>query len=212
MLVSMSTEYRPGRRDDLGKSNIFLKLMSATVVVATTQMPVSSTGIPLAGKDQQSVYHRLHAKLYRKKTRPNCVDVSDDEDRRRKTPLKVVPNGIQHQQDAYQSKKKKLCYRLGPDDSPFMPGTSNPFNVAHLQEQRNQLPIAKGRWDLCNSNGSNVNTLLGRDALIQEIQNNDVTVLLGETGSGKTTRKCQFTRLLASWLTFFDLRGPAIHP
>ena len=29
---------------------------------------------------------------------------------------------------------------------------------------------------------------VGRDALIQEIRHNDVTVLLGETGSGKTTR------------------------
>ena len=33
-----------------------------------------------------------------------------------------------------------------------------------------------------------IETFLGRDALIQEIRNNDVTVLLGETGSGKTTR------------------------
>jgi hypothetical protein len=32
------------------------------------------------------------------------------------------------------------------------------------------------------------NFSVGRDALIQEIRNNDVTVLLGETGSGKTTR------------------------
>jgi DEAD/DEAH box helicase len=29
---------------------------------------------------------------------------------------------------------------------------------------------------------------VGRDALIQEIRNNDVTIILGETGSGKTTR------------------------
>lgn len=33
---------------------------------------------------------------------------------------------------------------------------------------------------------------IGRDALIQEIQANDVTVLLGETGSGKTTRELPF--------------------
>lgn len=30
--------------------------------------------------------------------------------------------------------------------------------------------------------------VIGREALIQEIRENDVTVLLGETGSGKTTR------------------------
>jgi HrpA-like RNA helicase len=30
--------------------------------------------------------------------------------------------------------------------------------------------------------------LLGKEALIEVIRENDVTVLLGETGSGKTTR------------------------
>lgn len=34
--------------------------------------------------------------------------------------------------------------------------------------------------------------LIGRDALIREIKANDVTVLLGETGSGKTTRELLF--------------------
>ncbi|KDQ62265.1 hypothetical protein JAAARDRAFT_121203 [Jaapia argillacea MUCL 33604] len=46
---------------------------------------------------------------------------------------------------------------------------------ANLQEQRKQLPIAKGK-----------------DAIIQEIRDNDVTVLLGETGSGKTTQIPQY--------------------
>ncbi|KXN83112.1 putative ATP-dependent RNA helicase prh1 [Leucoagaricus sp. SymC.cos] len=46
---------------------------------------------------------------------------------------------------------------------------------AQLQEQRKQLPIAKGR-----------------DALIEEIGKHDVTVLLGETGSGKTTQVPQY--------------------
>ncbi|KAG6891586.1 hypothetical protein C0992_002624 [Termitomyces sp. T32_za158] len=128
-------------------------------------MPASSTVIP-AGKEQQSVYHRLHAKLYRKKT-----NVSDDEDRRRKTPLKVIPNGIQYHQDAHHTKKKKLCHRVDPDDNSLMRGPGVSFKFATLQEQRVQLPIAKGR-----------------DALLEEIRNNDVTVLLGETGSGKTTR------------------------
>ena len=30
--------------------------------------------------------------------------------------------------------------------------------------------------------------LLGREALIREFRNNDTVVLVGETGSGKTTR------------------------
>ncbi|KAJ4472706.1 P-loop containing nucleoside triphosphate hydrolase protein [Lentinula lateritia] len=44
-----------------------------------------------------------------------------------------------------------------------------------LQEQRSKLPIAKGK-----------------DALIREFQEHDVTVLLGETGSGKTTQIPQY--------------------
>ncbi|KAJ6584640.1 P-loop containing nucleoside triphosphate hydrolase protein [Mycena capillaripes] len=44
-----------------------------------------------------------------------------------------------------------------------------------IQEQRRQLPIAQGM-----------------DALVQEIRANDVTVLLGETGSGKTTQVPQY--------------------
>ncbi|EIW76236.1 P-loop containing nucleoside triphosphate hydrolase protein [Coniophora puteana RWD-64-598 SS2] len=44
-----------------------------------------------------------------------------------------------------------------------------------LQRQREQLPIAKGR-----------------DALVDEIRRNDVTILLGETGSGKTTQIPQY--------------------
>ena len=31
--------------------------------------------------------------------------------------------------------------------------------------------------------------MTGRDALIEKLRKNDVTVLLGETGSGKTTRE-----------------------
>ncbi|KAI0345694.1 P-loop containing nucleoside triphosphate hydrolase protein [Trametopsis cervina] len=44
-----------------------------------------------------------------------------------------------------------------------------------IQEQRQSLPIAQGR-----------------DALIQEIADNDVIVLVGETGSGKTTQVPQY--------------------
>ncbi|KAF7799371.1 hypothetical protein EIP86_010603 [Pleurotus ostreatoroseus] len=44
-----------------------------------------------------------------------------------------------------------------------------------IDEQRRQLPIAQGR-----------------EALLREIQENDVTVLVGETGSGKTTQVPQY--------------------
>ncbi|KAG5718719.1 putative ATP-dependent RNA helicase prh1 [Termitomyces sp. T112] len=139
-------------------------------------MSASSTVILLAGKQKKSAYLRIHEKLKQKKTRstPTWVDVSD-EDRSRKTPLKAVPNGIQPSQDAHHLKKQKLRHSFGSGDNPSAPGPSHPKGTAHLQEQRNQLPIAKGR-----------------DALIQEIRNNDVTVLLGETGSGKTTQVPQY--------------------
>ncbi|KAH8114655.1 P-loop containing nucleoside triphosphate hydrolase protein [Phellopilus nigrolimitatus] len=47
--------------------------------------------------------------------------------------------------------------------------------LAALQEQRQQLPIAKGR-----------------EALIREFRENDTVVLVGETGSGKTTQVPQY--------------------
>ncbi|KAG6334332.1 hypothetical protein ID866_4756 [Astraeus odoratus] len=52
---------------------------------------------------------------------------------------------------------------------------STSIRSSPLQKQREQLPIAKGR-----------------DALIREIRENDVTILLGETGSGKTTQVPQY--------------------
>ncbi|KAK7689588.1 hypothetical protein QCA50_007380 [Cerrena zonata] len=53
-------------------------------------------------------------------------------------------------------------------------GSGKP-KTSSIQEQRNQLPIAHGK-----------------DALVRELQENDVTVLVGETGSGKTTQVPQY--------------------
>ncbi|KAH9480187.1 putative ATP-dependent RNA helicase prh1 [Psilocybe cubensis] len=55
------------------------------------------------------------------------------------------------------------------------PSTPHSAKFKAVQEQRAQLPIAKGR-----------------EALIEEIRKNDVTILLGETGSGKTTQVPQY--------------------
>ncbi|KAG6813168.1 hypothetical protein H0H92_013575 [Tricholoma furcatifolium] len=128
--------------------------------------------IRLAGKEKKSPFNELRSKHIGKKARP-WVDVSDDEDRpRKKTPLKVASNDILPHQDAHVRKKLKAQHTKNADYN--TPGPSTSINV-DLQEQRKQLPIAKGR-----------------DALIQEIRNNDVTVLLGETGSGKTTQIPQY--------------------
>jgi HrpA-like RNA helicase len=41
--------------------------------------------------------------------------------------------------------------------------------------------------------------MTGRDALIEKLRKNDVTVLLGETGSGKTTRALTKSNLFVSF-------------
>ena len=61
-----------------------------------------------------------------------------------------------------------------------------------LEEQRKQLPIAEGSFS-CRSACYPVIYIspyrnAGRASLIEEVQANDVTVVVGETGSGKTTR------------------------
>lgn len=66
--------------------------------------------------------------------------------------------------------RKKARIRLDDDVSSVK---TRPANT--LQKQREQLPIARGR-----------------EALIREIQENDTTILLGETGSGKTTQVPQY--------------------
>ncbi|KAK0241955.1 hypothetical protein EDD85DRAFT_421586 [Armillaria nabsnona] len=108
------------------------------------------------------------AQKYRKNNKPatrqavQWMDVSDDEDRPRKTPLKVhgvLPNGQNRPQT--NGRKRHRASQNGYVVS--TPSTT-------IQEQKNSLPIAKGKA-----------------AIIEEIRNNDVTVLIGETGSGKTT-------------------------
>ncbi|KAG6373740.1 P-loop containing nucleoside triphosphate hydrolase protein [Boletus reticuloceps] len=66
--------------------------------------------------------------------------------------------------------RKKARIHFEPNEGPKKSKSTNP-----LQKQREQLPIAKGK-----------------DALVREIRDNDVTILLGETGSGKTTQVPQY--------------------
>ena len=64
----------------------------------------------------------------------------------------------------------------------------NGSTASSLQEQRNQLPITRGVFMLT-CVGSQTYISSGKEALIREIRENDVTMPLGETGSGKTSRK-----------------------
>lgn len=76
------------------------------------------------------------------------VDVSDDDrdDRLRKTPLKVMVNGHHNHQDGRhprRNKKPRHSLASGEEDRGAA-GPSSPSTTAALQEQRKQLPIAKG--------------------------------------------------------------------
>ncbi|KAF5383681.1 hypothetical protein D9615_003641 [Tricholomella constricta] len=153
-------------------------LYKAFFVIRPQRIRMSSTSklIRLTTKGKQTAYDDFRAKKFGKKTQVPWVDVSDDEDRPRKTPLKVMPNGRQPHQDGRQDRNNKKARRSQDTaDEPATPGASGSGSPINLQEQRRKLPIAKGR-----------------EALIREIQSNDVTVLLGETGSGKTTRNCAY--------------------
>ncbi|KAH6911559.1 ATP-dependent RNA helicase Prh1 [Coprinopsis sp. MPI-PUGE-AT-0042] len=101
------------------------------------------------------------------------VDVSDEEPPKHN----LKRNGALLNGDSsvgHKRKKARHSYNPGgPNQNGSSSGSSTAFSV--IQEQRAQLPIAQGR-----------------EALVEEIRNNDVTVLLGETGSGKTTQIPQY--------------------
>ncbi|KAK7048091.1 P-loop containing nucleoside triphosphate hydrolase protein [Favolaschia claudopus] len=106
----------------------------------------------------------------KRKPIPNWVDVSDGEDhigkRKRLNSHVNVSNGaFKHHPQAHSTPPRKKPRVSGPAEEPLEP----------IQEHRRQLPIARGK-----------------DALVQEIIANEVTVLLGETGSGKTTQVPQY--------------------
>ncbi|TFK52357.1 P-loop containing nucleoside triphosphate hydrolase protein [Heliocybe sulcata] len=97
------------------------------------------------------------------------MDASDEEQDDRKGPKVngLAVNGA-HANGWIQKSK-----RGGGASSGSSVGGSS--KLRELQAQRRRLPIAQGR-----------------EALIEQIRNNDVTVLLGETGSGKTTQVPQY--------------------
>ncbi len=66
-----------------------------------------------------------------------------------------------------------------------------------MNEERKRLPIYAGKTALLSSLSSDgwidihmfLYSILARDKLIEEIKANDTVIIVGETGSGKTTRK-----------------------
>ncbi|KAL5524532.1 PRH1 [Sanghuangporus sanghuang] len=83
------------------------------------------------------------------------------------------------------SKKRKVAYMDEEEDygerfavngrATLLGSETKAQKFQGLQEQRRQLPIAKGR-----------------ETLIREVRENDTVVLVGETGSGKTTQVPQY--------------------
>lgn len=115
------------------------------------------------------------------------VDVGDDEDTQRKMPhINGTPNG--HYGRGKNARRKQARSSWSVEGTTINGSGAGSSNAAQLQEQRKQLPIAQGACLLFPVLLVIQSFGVGRDALIQEIRNNDVTVLLGETGSGKTTR------------------------
>ncbi|KAJ3783549.1 P-loop containing nucleoside triphosphate hydrolase protein [Lentinula aff. detonsa] len=113
-----------------------------------------------------------------KRPRPSWTHNNDDE-RRRKTPLRA--NGPLQNGNGYHKSPPSVLSSTGSRNKAEQISSSVPSSSiassksSPLQEQRSKLPIAKGK-----------------DALIQEFLEHDVTVLLGETGSGKTTQVPQY--------------------
>ncbi|KAJ7202848.1 P-loop containing nucleoside triphosphate hydrolase protein [Mycena pura] len=133
----------------------------------------ASKKIRLFDKNSPLKQSRLKSSATRKPI-PNWVDVDDDEEHigRRKRPTGVlkgskVNHGVVPPPLAHSTPPRKKA-RL-----------SNAGPSAAIQE-RHELPIAKGK-----------------EALVREIAANEVTVLLGETGSGKTTRESFFSSALS---------------
>ncbi|KIK69778.1 hypothetical protein GYMLUDRAFT_34176 [Collybiopsis luxurians FD-317 M1] len=118
-----------------------------------------------------------HERKTFKRPRPSWTG---DEHRKRNSPLQPnghLTNGFQSNTSQASSSKKFRKSLNGYGRSNGMDDGDLSASSKHsiLAEQRSKLPIAKGK-----------------DALLREIRENDVTVLLGETGSGKTTQVPQY--------------------
>ncbi len=119
------------------------------------------------------------------KRRPATVMMeSEDEDH---------PPGSKHTVHGQKRQKYAKSQSIGTREEAFPTDIRDSKTFRCLQEQREQLPIARGGTITSLHNIDKAPKflpfpLLGRESLIRSVALNDVTIILGETGSGKTTR------------------------
>ncbi|PPQ86311.1 hypothetical protein CVT25_005612 [Psilocybe cyanescens] len=165
-------------------------------------MPTTTYSTKTIQKIREPAYYGVKTEKNHKRAKSvPWVDVSDDDEKSKRNSLKrknsIVNGNADHSrngQNGHKNKKRRSSIQNGdtpqskdlansPGSSQSKrghingsgPSTPHTAKFKAVQEQRKQLPIAKGR-----------------EALIEEINKNNVTILLGETGSGKTTQVPQY--------------------
>ena len=188
---------------------LFTTLHSHAIALEPTR--ISSRNIQMIRDKTFYGFKSENLKTTTKKPIP-WVDVSDEEDRGKQSSMKRKANGHSHHcaQNGHKHKKHRGLNNNEVDQTNGDINSAGPSQTKHMQngaagrtsqhhakekaiqEQRMQLPIAKGIVRLLNKTWGFFwliyEFMTGRDALIKKLRKNDVTVLLGETGSGKTTR------------------------
>ena len=117
------------------------------------------------------------------------MDGSDDDDLEVKRSKKHASTPSKSSHNSDQPRKKP---RLS---APAGKSSASSSKDPSLQKQRKELPIYTGTFRAHSHPSCPLNCGLwsvrepGKDAIVNIIRENDVTVLIGETGSGKTTRR-----------------------
>jgi HrpA-like RNA helicase len=158
--------------------------------------PLSSLGI--------SISHVSSPETLRQECRDTGISLSSPRQAKRRPAIVMMESededyhlGSNHTTPGQKRQKFAKSQLIGAPDEvpPTASGNSKAFR--YLQEQREKLPIARGETitNLHNNDKASdlrLFPLLGRESLMRSIALNDVTIILGETGSGKTTRMSLF--------------------
>jgi hypothetical protein len=129
------------------------------------------------------------------------IDTSDEES--------FLPNGVKMNGHSTPSARKKS--RSSTSTAPRNGLNRTLARTKELQSQRRALPIYTGISSVVLSKPYNHFELnLGKEKLVKHVMDHDVTVLIGETGSGKTTRMWSTPIISTILLRSFPTRNTAI--